>query len=138
MCIMVQKEVGERLCATKDDSEYGAISTVLDFYGTVKILRQVPRRMFVPSPNVDSCIVQIDFVKNKYNVNGENFEKIVKAGFSNRRKTLANNLENILNLKKSEITEILIQNGFNGTVRGDSLSTADFVKITTIFDKNCK
>ena len=65
MCIMVQKEVGERLVANNKSSDYGSISTVLDFYGNVKILRQVPRRMFVPSPNVDSCIVQIEFVKNK-------------------------------------------------------------------------
>ena len=73
MCIMVQKEVGERLVATNHDKEFGSISVILDFYGDVKILRQVPRRMFVPSPNVDSCIVQINFINNKYICNSELF-----------------------------------------------------------------
>lgn len=136
MCIMVQKEVGERLVAKNTNKDYGAISVILDFYGNVKILRQVPRRMFVPSPNVDSCIVQIDFIKNKYNCNAQVFEKIVKSAFSNRRKTLANNLCKDFKLPKTKISELLENNGFNANVRGDSLSTADFVKISLLFDKN--
>ena len=77
MSIMVQKEVGERLIAKSLDKDYGAISAVLDFYSNVKILRQVPRHMFVPSPNVDSCVVQINFVKNKFVANAEIFEKVL-------------------------------------------------------------
>ena len=136
MCIMVQKEVGERLVAKKDNQEYGSISAILDFYGNVKILRQVPRRMFVPSPNVDSCVVQIDFVKNKFNCNGEIFERVVKSAFSNRRKTLANNLSKDFNISKTQIAQLLTDNGFDAAVRGDALNTEDFVKISHIFDKN--
>ena len=97
MCIMVQKEVGDRLVAKSTDKDYGAISAVLDFYGDVKILRQVPRRMFVPSPNVDSCVALINFVKQKFDCNKNTFEKVVKSAFSNRRKTLANNLSKDFN-----------------------------------------
>lgn len=135
MSIMVQKEVGERLIAKNTDKDYGAISVILDFYGDVKILRQVPRKMFVPSPNVDSCVVQINFQNNKYNCNQEIFEKIVKAAFANRRKTLANNLSTLVMLSKTEIAEMLEQNGFAKDIRGDALSTQDFVKISLIFDK---
>ena len=135
MSIMVQKEVGERLIAKNTDNDYGAISVILDFYGDVKILRHVPRKMFVPSPNVDSCVVQINFQNNKYNCNQEIFEKIVKAAFANRRKTLANNLSTLVMLSKTEIAEILEQNGFAKDIRGDALSTQDFVKISLIFDK---
>ena len=135
MCIMVQKEVGERLVANNQSIDYGSISAILDFYGNVKILRQVPRRLFVPSPNVDSCVVQIDFVNNKYSANEEMFEKVVKSAFSNRRKTLVNNLCKDFNIEKQQIGVILEQNGYTASVRGDSLSTEDFVKIANILEK---
>ena len=135
MSIMVQKEVGDRLIAKPKANEYGAISAVLDFYGNVKILRNVPRRMFVPAPNVDSCVVQIEFVKNKYDANADTFEKIVKSAFLNRRKTLANNLSVNFAISKQEVYEILNLLGINEQARGDSLSTNDFVQITKIFDK---
>ena len=132
---MVQKEVGDRLIAKPKDDEYGAISVVLDFYGDVKILRNVPRRMFVPAPNVDSCVVQIEFVKNKYDANASLFEKIVKSAFLNRRKTLANNLSVNFAISKQDVYEILNLLCINEQARGDSLSTSQFVEITKIFDK---
>jgi len=136
MSIMVQKEVGERLVAKNTNNEYGAISVVLDFYADVKILRQVPRRMFVPAPNVDSCVVQICFKKDKFNANAKTFEKVVKSAFSNRRKTLANNLSKDFSIGKKELGEMLVSLGYSETVRGDSLSTFDFVRISKEFDKN--
>lgn len=136
MCIMVQKEVGQRLIATNKSADYGAISVVLDFYGNVKILRQVPRHMFVPAPNVDSCVVQIDIDKNKYKTNSRLFESIVKSAFSNRRKTLANNLSKDFNISKAEVYTLLKSLNLTEDVRGDALSTADFVRISQLFDKN--
>lgn len=127
MCIMVQKEVGDRLASKAGDSEYGAISAVLDFYGNVKVLRQVPRRMFVPSPNVDSCIVQIEFVKDKYDADSAVFEKVVKSAFANRRKTLVNNLSKDFGMSKEVLSNLLKENGFDTAVRGDALNTKDFV-----------
>ncbi len=135
MSIMVQKEVGERLVAKNTDSEYGSISVILDFYGDVKILRQVPRRMFTPSPNVDSCVVQINFIKNKYDVDFKLFEKVVKSAFSNRRKTLVNNLAKDFNAPKENLANIIVEAGFKADVRGDSLSTDQFVILTKVFDK---
>lgn len=135
MCIMVQKEVGERLVAKAKDKEYGAISAVLEFYGDVKILRQVPRRMFVPSPNVDSCIVQINFVKDKYLANPKTYEAVVKSAFANRRKTLVNNLSVDFKLSKACLAELLENNGFSATIRGDGLDAVEFVKISNLLDK---
>ncbi|MBQ7884601.1 MAG: ribosomal RNA small subunit methyltransferase A [Clostridia bacterium] len=135
MSIMVQKEVGERLIAKAGDSDYGSISVVLDFYANVKILRNVPRRMFVPAPNVDSCVVQIEFVKNKHECNAKLFEKIVKSAFANRRKTLANNLSIDFCVNKQTIYEMLKELNINEQARGDSLTTKQFVEITKIFDK---
>ena len=136
MCIMVQKEVGQRLIATNKDKEYGAISAILDFYGDVKILRQVPRHMFTPVPNVDSCVVQINIKRNKNNANAELYEKIIKSAFANRRKTLANNLSNDFNVTKQQVYDFLKQLSLPEQIRGDALTTLNFVQITNIFDKN--
>ncbi len=136
MCIMVQKEVGQRLIATNKDKEYGAISAILDFYGAVKILRQVPRHMFTPVPNVDSCVVQINIKRNKNNANADLYEKIIKSAFANRRKTLANNLSNDFNVTKQQVYDFLKQLSLPEQIRGDALTTMNFVQITNIFDKN--
>ena len=136
MCIMVQKEVGQRLIATNKDKEYGAISAILDFYGDVKILRQVPRHMFTPVPNVDSCVVQINIKRNKYNANADLYERIIKSAFANRRKTLANNLSNDFNVTKQQVYDFLKQLSLPEQIRGDALTTLNFVQITNIFDKN--
>lgn len=136
MCIMVQKEVGQRLIATNKDKEYGAISAILDFYGDVKILRQVPRHMFTPVPNVDSCVVQINIKRNKNNANADLYEKIIKSAFANRRKTLANNLSNDFNVTKQQVYDFLKQLSLPEQIRGDALTTLNFVQITNIFDKN--
>ena len=136
LCIMVQKEVGQRLVATNKDKDFGAISIILDFYGDVKILRQVPRHMFTPAPNVDSCVVQINLNKDKYDVNAKIFENIVKSAFSNRRKTLANNLSSDFNITKNQVYSILKEINIPEQIRGDALSTKDFVRICKIFDKN--
>lgn len=128
--IMIQKEVGERLIAKNSDPQYGSISVVLDFYGDVKILRQVSRKMFVPSPNVDSCVVQICINKNKYNCDADVFERVIKSAFSNKRKTLVNNLSKDFGISKDELVAILRNLNISADVRGDALATRDFVSIT--------
>ena len=134
MNIMVQKEVGERLVATNKQGDYGSISAILSFYADVNILRQVPRRMFTPSPNVDSCVVQIMFIQNKYNCNPSLYESVVKSAFSNKRKTIANNISKDFKINKEEFTSILKLLNLDENVRGDALSTDDFVAISQKLD----
>ena len=130
--IMVQKEVADRLVAKKGSKDYGTISIILDFYGKVKVLRNVPRRMFIPPPNVDSAMVQIEMIKNQYDADEELFKKIVHSAFAMRRKTLQNNLSQGFGISKAQVEEILQQAGFAPTVRGEQLSTEDYVKITNV------
>lgn len=135
MSIMVQKEVGERLTAKSGDKNYGSISVILDFYGDVKILRNVNRQMFHPVPNVDSCVVQINLKDGKFDCNSDIFEKVVKSAFSNRRKTLVNNLSKDFNLSKNNIVCLLEECNLDTNVRGDGINTYDFVKIAQKIDK---
>ena len=138
MNIMVQKEVAQRLVATPKQSDFGSISVILDFYADVKILRRVPKHMFTPSPKVDSAVVQINFVKNKYSCNSEVFEKVVKSAFSNKRKMLVNNLSKDFSLSKQEIISMLNCLNIDRNIRCDALSTNDFVKISQIIPTNNK
>ena len=128
--IMVQKEVGERICSKSGSKDYGVFSVIVDSYSNPKITRIVPRNMFYPVPNVDSCMVKLDIDKSKYDIKDrEKFESFIKACFVMRRKKLSNNLEKALNLKKAEIEEKLQSLGFNGGVRAEELTTKQFISI---------
>ncbi len=127
--IMVQKEVGERIVATPGTKEYGNISVKIAVNGNAKIIRQVNRKMFVPSPNVDSVILEIAVNKNKFNVSEpELLNRIINAAFEQRRKVFASGLSRFVD--KNEAREILTELFNNPLIRGEELSAEDFVKLT--------
>lgn len=130
MTIMVQKEVAQRIVAKEGGKDYGILSVMIAFHGDAKITRQVSRKMFFPVPNVDSAVVNIKIVKNKFDVNKQNFSKVVKGAFSMRRKTLLNNLSTALKISKEEIQQKLTQ--FDTNRRAESFSVQEFVEITKI------
>lgn len=135
--IMVQKEVGERICSQCGQKDYGVFSVIVDSYSNPEITRIVPRKMFYPEPNVDSCMVKLNIDKNKYDISDrEKFEQFIKASFAMRRKKLSNNLEVTLNLKKSEIENIFVNMGFNPSVRAEELKTQDLINIFNFVLKN--
>ena len=128
--IMIQSEVADRLCAKAGKSEYGAITAVLNYYGEAQKLFVVPADRFVPAPKVNSTVVRIKLHKQKpYNpISEEIFFRTIRAAFEQRRKTLANALANgYSELSKEKITEIIEACGHRADIRGEKLSTADFV-----------
>lgn len=133
--IMVQKEVGERITAQNSSKDYGALTIAIDFYGNAKIVKKVSRNMFYPVPNVDSVIVKIDIVKNKYDIDKFKFMEVVKAGFAMRRKTLINNLSQGLQLDKKRIADILTKLNLNLEIRAENLTTEQFVMLTKELSK---
>lgn len=90
MLVMVQKEVGERFCATPSTEAYGALSVKVDFYATARIVGIVPPTVFLPRPNVDSALVEI--VRRDHpideSVDTKKLFALVKMGFAKRRKML--------------------------------------------------
>lgn len=127
--IMVQKEVGERIVAAPGTKDYGNISVKIAINGSAKIIRQVNRKMFVPSPNVDSVILEISVSKNKFNSpDPALLNSIINAAFENRRKQFASGLSRFID--KNEAREILAQMFNNPLIRGEELSAEDFVKLT--------
>lgn len=133
--IMIQKEVAERLIAKEGTSEYGCLTLAVNAMYNVRIIEEVNRKMFIPSPNVDSSVVLMEKDSTKYNIKDyDTYNRVIRSAFSMRRKTLINNLTKSFNISRDECCEILnnyLQN--NNDVRGEALSVSDFVILSNIF-----
>lgn len=135
--VMVQNEVASRLSAKPGSSDYGAITAVLGYYGTVRKLFKVSAGCFIPAPKVDSAVVRIDLYKEPlYTPKNEKlFRDLIKAGFEMRRKTLINAINAKLpHINKDTVKESLSQMGLDETIRGERLSTEEFVKLSDLLD----
>ena len=102
--IMVQKEVGERICA-KSGKERSVLTLAVEYYGEANYLFTIPREFFNPIPNVDSAFISIKFYKDKRyedKISEDLFFKYIKAAFSNKRKNIINNFST-LGYSKNEI-----------------------------------
>ncbi len=133
--VMVQNEVATRLCAPAGNSEYGAITAVLNYYGSVTKLFKVSAGCFIPAPKVDSAVIRIDLYESSpYDINDEKlFRALIKAAFEMRRKTLVNAVSAKLpHIEKARLTAALAELGHPETVRGERLSTADFARLANI------
>ena len=132
--VMVQKEVGERLCATHEDKEYGAISVSVRYYTEPRIALLVPRDNFLPAPEVDSCVVNLELLsKPRVKVNDEKvFFRLIKCAFSQRRKTISNSLASI-GKPKEEVKEILNKIGIDEKLRAENLSIEQYASICNLF-----
>ena len=127
MVFMVQKEVGNRFKALPGSKEYGSLSVYLNYYFDVKKILDISRHVFMPEPNVDSIIVEFSKKENLLLVkNEEVFFKLIRDAFTQKRKTLRNNLKGY-NLEKVE--EVLNRHNLDLSVRAEQLSTEIFIEI---------
>ncbi|OGH87591.1 MAG: ribosomal RNA small subunit methyltransferase A [Candidatus Magasanikbacteria bacterium RIFOXYC2_FULL_42_28] len=131
MVLMVQKEVAERICAKPGDMSVLAIA--VQYFATPEIIIHVPRHFFYPIPEVDSAVIKITLKKFDKNQeeNTKQFFKLVKTGFSSRRKILVKNLLPLVGggsgLKK--LQEIWEKLGYSRTIRAQELSVTDWIKL---------
>ena len=126
--VMIQEEVADRLCADVGGKSCGAITAVLNYYGTPEKLFTVRSDRFIPEPKVDSAVVRIRLHKDKpYKPLDEAiFFKTIRGAFEQRRKTLPNSLSSVFTeLSKAEITDIITECGFDINIRGERLSMND-------------
>ena len=131
--VMVQNEVAARLAAKPGSSDYGAITAVLGYYGTVRKLFKVSAGCFIPAPKVDSAVVRIDlYDKCPYTIKDEKlFWNCIRAAFEMRRKTLENALVAKLGgFTKEQVAEAISACGFDSKIRGERLSTEEFVNLS--------
>ena len=133
--VMVQNEVALRFTAKPNTSDYGAITASIDALANAQYRFFVGRENFFPVPNVDSAVVRLDRC-DKYSIqNHKAFKEAVKIAFLSRRKTLANNLINALKISREEADDILAQLNVDKAVRGETFSTADFIKLADLLAK---
>ncbi len=130
--VMVQKEVAIRLTSNEGSSDNGAITYAINYYTNSKIVLNVPKESFIPSPEVESSVIKLDVLKGpKVSVKSEEMLfKIIKLAFMQKRKTLLNSLTNgkILN-SKQEIENMLIDLDIDTKIRPEKLSLEEFANI---------
>lgn len=130
--VMVQKEAAQRLCAEVGSRDSGAITVGVNYYGSVKKLFGVSRGSFMPSPKVDSAVIRIDLDKKTSLSEDEEkfFFRMVKAGFSQRRKTFANSVSSILGIPKTDIYGVLSESGISEAVRTEALTMDELIELS--------
>lgn len=135
--VMVQKEAAQRLCAKVGTRDSGAITVGVNYYGTVKKLFDVSRGSFMPAPNVDSAIIRIDLNgQQRLDEKSERFFfKVVKAGFEQRRKTLANALSSIMGIPKDKVYAALGAVGLPETARIEQLDMEQLIALSAELGK---
>jgi 16S rRNA (adenine1518-N6/adenine1519-N6)-dimethyltransferase len=130
--VMVQKEAGTRLCAPMGTRDMGAVTVAINYFSKPKVLFNVSRGSFMPSPNVDSCVVRFDIKEETpAGVTDEKFFfKVARGAFSQRRKTLANSVSSAMNIDKQRVISAIEQSGLPPTVRPENLSMEQFISFT--------
>ncbi len=132
LTVMVQKEAAARLCAEPGSREVGAVSIAVRYYSDPKILFQVSRGSFLPAPDVDSTVIRLD-VRDHPPVevgSEEQFFKVVRAAFSQRRKTLPNTLSAGLGIPKAQAIEMLEKAGIPTNLRAEQLTLDQFALLS--------
>ena len=136
--IMVQKEVADRMQEGPGSKEYGALSLAVQYYAHPEIVVNVPPSCFMPQPKVGSAVIRLTrHEQPPVDVKNEKLMfQLIRASFNQRRKTLANGLNNFpgLNLSKEVIQKCIEELGVPATVRGEALSLEQFAKLSNIIE----
>ena len=134
MILMVQKEVAERITADISTKNYGRLTIMVNLNNDVKKLLNVKPSSFIPQPKVDSTVIKISPKNNYININNEVFEKIVKVCFSQRRKKIKNNLDQ-LNINTISLLEL---SNIDPDVRAENIDIEGFIRISKNYEELTK
>lgn len=133
LILLIQKEVAERVCAKPGQMSILAVSVQL--YAKAEYVATVTKDKFQPPPKVDSAILRLTRLpKPKLEVEPEKFMRLVKAGFSEKRKTLRNSLAGGLRMNAGEVGKLLKTTGISDTARAQELTFAQWQKVYAAFN----
>ncbi len=133
--VMIQREVAHRICAGPGTADYGAFGIFVQWYMETELLFDVPPSCFVPQPKVTSSVIRLTRRKSppvevRDPEDVDMMFKLVRAAFNQRRKTLVNAVSSqVAGVSKEQIEGALTALGFDTRIRGEVLSTADFLHI---------
>ena len=134
--VMVQAEVADRICAKPGSKTYGAYTAKLGLYGHASGRFEVPPTCFMPAPHVDSAVVRIDRApacdEAGRELDAEQIaaaSRVIDAAFAQRRKTIRNSMSSS-GFDKARLDAALEASGIAPTCRAETLTTADFVRLS--------
>lgn len=129
--VMVQKEAAQRICAEVGTRQSGAVTVAVNFYSKPELLFSVSAGSFMPAPKVDSAVIRLNvYSEPPYSLSDDSkFFRVVRAAFSQRRKTVLNSISSSLGLEKAVVNGVLLESGVNPQARAESLSMDDFCAI---------
>ena len=138
--IMVQKEVADRMQEGPGSKEYGALSLAVQYYAKPEIVVNVPPSCFMPQPKVGSAVIRLTrHEQPPVDVKSEKLLfQVIRASFNQRRKTLANGLNNFgaFSIGKEQIQQCIEELGVSANIRGEALSLEQFADLSNIiYDK---
>ncbi|HTX91552.1 MAG TPA: 16S rRNA (adenine(1518)-N(6)/adenine(1519)-N(6))-dimethyltransferase RsmA [Anaerolineales bacterium] len=133
--LTIQKEVAERICAGPGRMSLLALS--VQVYGSPEIVAQIPAEAFYPAPKVDSAVLRVEIFPEPVipAAHLEGFFSLIKAGFSQKRKTLRNSLSGGLHLEPTEAQELLERAGIDPRRRAETLNLDEWGKLTEHYKK---
>ena len=135
--VMVQKEVADRMRMGPGTKDYGALSLAVQYYAEPYLVANVPQNCFMPRPKIGSAVIRLTVhEKSPVTVGDEKLMfRLIRASFNQRRKTLANGLNNSpeLNFSKEQIAAAIEKLGVSPSIRGEALTLKEFAQLTDIF-----
>lgn len=135
--VMVQKEVADRMQVGPGTKDYGALSLAVQYYSKPQVVINVPPECFIPRPNVGSAVIRLTRYKEPpVKVRDEKLMfKLIRASFNQRRKTLANGLNNSpeINFSKEKITAAIESLHKGPSIRGEALTLSEFAALSDYF-----
>lgn len=134
--VMMQKEVADRLMASPGTKTYGAVSVAVQYYSKVNHIIDAPHTSFMPQPKVDSSVLRLDVLDEPLVKveNEKHYFGVVRAAFSQKRKTLLNSLGST-GAPKDVIRDALAASGIEESRRAETLSLQDFAVISEELEK---
>ena len=129
MTLMFQKEVAQRIVATRDDDAYGRLGVLAGWRTKSHIIFELPPQAFTPPPKVTSAVVHIVPRTNPLEADGTTLARVTEAAFGQRRKMLRQSLKGIGGER------LLAATGIDGTRRAETLSVEEFISLANALDR---
>ena len=134
--VMVQKEVAERMQAAPGGKDYGVLTLSVAYHAEAEIIANVPPNCFMPRPDVSSAVIKLRRRAEPAVTprSPDHMFRLIRAAFSQRRKTLINAVSNdvSLGLPKAELEAALQELGLDTRIRGERLSLQEFSDLSDI------
>ena len=128
LTFMVQKEIADRFSAKPNTKEYNALSVIIQYLYDIEQVMKISASIFIPKPAVDSIVIQLKPKQVKKMNDDQQFYRFIKACFTQRRKTIYNNLK-VDWCDTIRVTDCLSKAGIDPSRRAESLSLTEFINL---------